>query len=341
MGRTRKSRKDLPERMYFKHNAYWYLGKDNKWQRLGVKISEAYRGYADIVVQRENITLLKQVIEKYQKEVLPDKAANTITNETTALERLKKVLGDKKPRDIKPSDIYQYMEKRAMLNGKTQANYEKIVLSNLFNAAIKWGMTDTNPCKQVKKITIKANEKHNHYLTDDEFLLLYSNASPFVQTVMDIAYLTGLRKGDILKIKFADIQEKELHVLTQKTKTKMVFQIEGDLAEVIKRARALRRPVFSPFLFCAKTGKPMSRFNFDNQWQELKKKCGLGNADIHFHDIRAKALTDADRQGFNAQLMAGHATREMTDHYIKTQQIDRVKPLKRIAAKQENIRQTP
>ena len=85
----------------------------------------------------------------------------------------------------------------------------------------------------------------------------------------------------------------------------------------------------------------MSRFNFDNQWQELKKKCGLDKADIHFHDIRAKALTDADRQGLNAQLMAGHATRGMTDRYVKTQQIDTVKTLKRITAKQENIRQTP
>ena len=381
MGRKRQSRRDLPERMYFKHGAYWYVDKtrvnitdpktnqklkgnlnyttdgrcninlDNgthltlslneiknyklnfEWTRLGVKISEAYRGYAEIVGQRENITTLKQVIERYQKEVLPDKAANTISNETTALDRLKKVFGEMTPRDIKPTIIYQYMEKRAMLNGKTQANYEKIVLSNLFNSAIRWGVTDLNPCKQVKKISIKANEKHSHYLTDEEFTLLRSNASPFIQSVMDIAYLTGLRKGDILKIKFADIRENELHVDTQKTKKKMVFQIEGDLEDVIKRAKALRRPVFSPFLFCARTGKPMSRNNFDNQWQELKKKCKLENADIHFHDTRAKAITDADRQGFNAQLMAGHATRGMTDHYIKTQMIDRVKPLKKITEK--------
>ena len=34
MGRIRKSRKDLPPRVYVKHNAYYYVFPNGKWQRL-------------------------------------------------------------------------------------------------------------------------------------------------------------------------------------------------------------------------------------------------------------------------------------------------------------------
>jgi integrase len=48
-----------------------------------------------------------------------------------------------------------------------------------------------------------------------------------------------------------------------------------------------------------------------------------------WHDIRAKFLTDADRQGEDAQAIAGHANRSMTERYIKAQRIEVVEPLRR------------
>jgi integrase len=47
------------------------------------------------------------------------------------------------------------------------------------------------------------------------------------------------------------------------------------------------------------------------------------------HDIRAKTLTDADERGQDAQRLAGHKSRAMTDRYIKTRRIEKVKPLAR------------
>ncbi len=47
------------------------------------------------------------------------------------------------------------------------------------------------------------------------------------------------------------------------------------------------------------------------------------------HDIRAKTLTDADELGQDAQKLAIHKSRVMTDRYIKTHRIERIKPLTR------------
>ena len=55
-----------------------------------------------------------------------------------------------------------------------------------------------------------------------------------------------------------------------------------------------------------------------------------GVTDFHFHDIRAKALTDAKRQGMNAQTLAGHESEEMTAHYIKHREVETVAPVSNV-----------
>jgi integrase len=102
---------------------------------------------------------------------------------------------------------------------------------------------------------------------------------------MDIAYLTGLRKGDILKLKLSDIKNNELLVETEKTKKKLCFKVEGDLAVVIDKAKKLRRLILSPYLFCTNEGTPITKSNFGVRWHLLKKRVGLSD-NVVFHDIR-------------------------------------------------------
>ena len=43
---------------------------------------------------------------------------------------------------------------------------------------------------------------------------------------------------------------------------------------------------------------------------------------VTIHDLRAKSLTDTNRQGNNAQKLAGHADGRMTERYIRAREID-------------------
>jgi|TARA_B110000908_G_C10217467_1_gene433511 integrase len=64
-------------------------------------------------------------------------------------------------------------------------------------------------------------------------------------------------------------------------------------------------------------------------WQRVQVKWAeLGGKRFTFHDIRAKALTDAKNKGMDAQTLAGHSTAAMTDHYIKQRDYKRVTCLK-------------
>ena len=63
---------------------------------------------------------------------------------------------------------------------------------------------------------------------------------------------------------------------------------------------------------------------FDSIWRRLVQRSGL--KDVPFHDIRAKALTDAKRDGGldYAQALAGHESRNTTGGYVKARDVERV-----------------
>lgn len=328
MGRKRQTRKDLPERVYMKHGAYYFVDVQGKWRRLGKTFSEALSAYIELVAPVELHTM-GQVFDRYLADVVAAQKYNTARNKRLCIRRLRPVFCDVAPDTIKPSDVYRYIDLRQQKISKASANLDRGVLSDVFDYAIRWGVAESNPVKETRRLSVPKRER---YITDAEFNLLYQRASPLVRCVMDMAFITGLRIGDILKIKLGDIQNDELSVVTQKTGKKLVFLAVDDLAEVIARARALPRPILSTFLFCARTGKQMTTSNFDKKWRPLKIKVGLHD-NLHFHDIRSKAATDGKADGVNVQQLLGHSKSSTTDGYIKARETDRIQPLKRVNSK--------
>lgn len=98
---------------------------------------------------------------------------------------------------------------------------------------------------------------------------------------------------------------------------------------MVTRAKALKRPIRGLYLFCTRQGKPYSDTGFKAMWNRVQVKWAeSGGQRFTFHDIRAKALTDAKRLGLDAQSLAGHASLAMTEHYIKQRDYKRVISLK-------------
>jgi integrase len=62
-------------------------------------------------------------------------------------------------------------------------------------------------------------------------------------------------------------------------------------------------------------GLPYTYDGFSTLWQRARKESGIQDARIH--DVRAKAITDAEELGMDAQTLAGHASRTTTEGYIR------------------------
>ncbi len=329
--RIRSDSKKLPPRMHKKMHkkgsTYYYVtstGGQRKWTSLGKDYAKALKKWA----QMEAASLpssgeMESAIRRYLRDIVPEKAESTQRNYERACKRLIVVFGSLNIDDIKPVHIYQYLDKHPH---KTTANREIAVLSAVFTKAIRWGLTERNPCRGVER---NKETPRDRYITDDELAQLKAVATPFIRAVIDLAYITALRKGDILKIRLSDITEEGLIITQQKTGAKQCYTWTPALRQAIDNAKALpRRTVISMHLFSTRSGKPYTTSGFDSVWQRIVKKSGLKN--LHFHDIRAKSLTDASRLHGkdHAQAMAGHASVTMTERYIKSRDHQTVQPLR-------------
>jgi integrase len=82
----------------------------------------------------------------------------------------------------------------------------------------------------------------------------------------------------------------------------------------VNSAKALYGNILALTLLHNRRGKAPDYSTIKIQWDKARRAAGV--LDARIHDIRAKALTDAKRQGLDATALAGHASPAMTARYI-------------------------
>lgn len=314
----RKKDKHLPARVYKKHGAYYYVDVKKKWHRLGASFSEAMAGWAKLIDSPNiKINTMTQLFDRYMKEVAPLKAKSSYRANLIQMSYLRIWFGDMQPDEITPVDIYKYIDRRA-LKAPVSANREKALLSHCFSMAIRWGVVRDNPCRGVKRITEKPRTR---YIEDNEFFAVKSIATDRIKLIMDFAYLTGQRIGDILSIMLTDISEDGIKIEQNKTGSKLLIMWTEELSACIDKIKKLpRSKIYSIMLFCNRRGEPLTYDGFSTMWHRTMKKAvaqNLINEKFTFHDIRAKAASDAKNIGHASSLL-GHTNQQFTEKtYIR------------------------
>jgi len=205
------------------------------------------------------------------------------------------------------------------------ANTGKSILSNVLAIAVRRGLIERNPAREVDNLTVK---RRTRYLTDEEYLAIRAQAHPVLAAAMDLSYATGSRIGDILEIRLSHISPDGLLIRQEKTNKLQMFSRNPALDKALENARAIRRSVRGLFLLCTERGRKYQYAVLNRLWIEARTAAGVENA--RFHDIRGKSATDAKRSGQDYQALLGHTTKAMSDSYIKLEDAQIVEPLKRV-----------
>ncbi|MFA5922568.1 MAG: tyrosine-type recombinase/integrase [Methylococcaceae bacterium] len=315
----------LPPRVYQKHGAFFYVtNPDRKWIRLGQNESEMYQALAKLKTTDVRQGMMSEFIERYEKEIIPTKAPRTQIDNLSEIKNLKQAFGKMRPEHIKPKHVYAYMDARGT-KAKTRANREKSLLSSIFSYLIRWGVVEDNPCKNVKGFQEKAR---NRYVEDWEYEAVLSLASPVLRAAMEIAATTGMRQGDILKLKYTDLTENGVPVTQNKTGKKQIFEWTPALKAAIQSAKQHPRHADSLiYIIANERGQQYTSEGFKCNWQRLMNKAletGVINERFTFHDLRAKAGSDAED---NAQKLLGHASATTTKR-VYERKPSMVKPIR-------------
>lgn len=230
---------------------------------------------------------------------------------------------------LRPEHMLQYFDARS---SKVSAKKEIKFLSVVCNWARSRGfMTAPNPVAGVTR-QMKVKETRDIYVTDDMLALVYKHADPIIQDALDLAYLTGQRPADVLKMRWSQVAEGALWVQQGKTKQKLRIDIAGELALLLDRIKA--RGLIGMTILADPKGQALKAFgyfrsHFDKARAAAAKEAGeLGIEFVRFQfrDLRAKAASDIESMA-QARKLLGHATEEMTRHYVRTRVGERVSPI--------------
>ncbi len=198
--------------------------------------------------------------------------------------------------------------------------------------AIRWGLIADNPCKHVKNLT---ENRRDRYISDEEFESIKKIAPDHLKNIIDFAYMTGLRQGDILEMPLSSLSTEGIFVLISKTsrntKQKILIEWSDELKRIVSLAQFRANQLKSSYLFPNLSGKKYTSSGFQSNWQKLLKKAldeKIITERFHFHDIRRKTASDVENISGreSARQLLGHSDQKTTAIYISG--VQKVKPVK-------------
>jgi integrase len=321
--------RSLPSRWRFKHGAYYFRvprGLEAEWDgkqefRLGSTVAEAYREWAMRLESAEGIRLLGDLFDRYAAEVVPGKAPKTQLSNQLSLRRLRAVFGQVPVAALKPRHAYRYRDEVTRKHGAASANRDLEVLSHSLTKAVEWGILDNNPVKgQVRKNSIKRRER---YVQDWEIHEALAVASPMLKAYIILKLLTGLRRGDLLRLQANHIRADGLHVTMSKTRSRLVIEWTAELREAVDAAIASKMLASSPHVFCTRRGGRYIRSDgsapsFDSLWRRFMERV-LRDTVVkeRFQEKDLRKKTASDMSADHAQRLLGHASGATTTRHYR------------------------
>lgn len=330
---------NLPPRMIAvrkRSRTYYYFDRGyaekKRYVALGSDFIEAMRKWVELEQGNARIAAARlltfdDVADRYVREELPQKASRTQRDYLAQLVHLRKWFGDGPLAKIEPIHIRQYLDGRR--KSPVRANREIALLSAIWNHAREWGATDRpNPVSGVRR---HGEKPRTTYITDAQYQALYAVAPEVLRDAMDLAYLTGQRPSDALRMRETDIRDGCLEVRQSKTGTPLRIEIVGKLATLIDRLRARKSgmKIHDTALIVGVHGKAVSQHYIRTLWVDARNKSKLP-AELQFRDLRAKAVSDKEDATGNireAQALAGHTTVAMTEVYSRKRRGKKVRPV--------------
>lgn len=323
---------------------YFYVGRQDGKTReipLGTDLAQAKRKWAELEGgdTPKDPRLLGAILDRYQTDIIPTKAPRTQRDNLAQIAWLRKVFEDVAIDDITPQMIAQYRDLRGR-KAPVRANRELAQLSHVFNMAREWGYTAReNPVKGVRK---NKETPRDYYADDEVWLAVHDCATQDLKDALDLAYLTGQRPADIMKMKITDIQNGALEISQNKTGKKLRILLSGEhglnhLGQLIERIKSRPTKIKSFSLIHDSAGYPLSpamlRGRFDKAraqaatFAESEGKTELAQRirAFQFRDARPKAASEIDLEA--ASKLLGHADKALTERVYRRIG-DTVKPVK-------------
>jgi integrase len=207
-------------------------------------------------------------------------------------------------------------------------------LKTIVNQALTNNLIDRNPIRGVK--LFKENNVRDRVLSREEYQRLLEACLGHLVLIVTLAYRTGMRKGEILGLRWDQLRLAEKVVLLDpkdtKTNEAREVPLDDELAEALRR---FPRVLSCPYLFTVK-GKRIE--DCKTAFNAACRRAGI--RDFRFHDLRHCAVTNLRKAGVPQNVImsiSGHKTDSMLRRYDKVDREDRRVALEQVKRLRESV----
>ena len=198
---------------------------------------------------------------------------------------------------ITPADIHIVMQARGQKSIR-RANLELTWFKNVFANAQRLGLVKVSPAKDLLPLRLNQKQKaaqraKKRHVSDEDYNAILATVTAPVQVAMEVSYCTGIRQGDVLKLKWEDIGE-SMYVMEGKTDNEYYKKISPRLSAALELAKTLPGHAHGGWVVRSRTGQRYTRSGFGANFKRAKNKLPKAQQ-FTFHDIRHKAITEAER----------------------------------------------
>lgn len=259
-------------------------------------------------------TTLGQLLERYQREISPTKRGSV--QEIQRIDVLRRHdLAYRTLIGLSQQDIASFRDERLQSVAPSTTVRELAILSHVLEVAIRdWGLPlAKNVVKLVRRPVIR-NERSRRLTGDEEQRLLDGCSGgkiPYFRTLIILAIETGMRRGELLGLKWSDVSHNRRVISLALTKN-------GTSRDVPLSQRAFDAlmdwksyaDVDQAIVF------PMKAGSLEQAWYRLLARVGITG--LRFHDLRHEGVSRLFERGLNVievSSISGHREMRMLKRY--------------------------
>jgi integrase len=246
------------------------------------QVANGFNPFAKLPAAPKEMTF-KQLVDKYITDYAQHKIKRWkyIIND---MDRQSKSLYNMGISTIQKSDIIKIFDYLSRNTGKTTANRFVARMSSIFNQAIEWELLEKNPATRIKKH--RENER-DRYITAEEvdrfFEAVEAEKNPVMRDFILIALYTGIRKSNVMSLRWKDISfiNRTCYLKDTKNGDSQHVALPDEAIEILEERH---KTANSDWVFPSENSASGHIEEPQKAMARIKKRAGLENLTIH--DLR-------------------------------------------------------
>lgn len=280
---------------------------DEAAMELRLEVGRVFRAEQGLTPEKEPLTF-NELADMYLRDYARANKRSWMTDEYR-LRALHKYFDDFLLPEITPQTIERFRSER-LRSGEASStvNRRMALLKRMLNLAIDWGYLSKNPVCKVRFFSEKENERVR-VLTEDEESRLLRCCPDYLRTILLVALHTGMRRGEILNMKWSevDFSTNDIRIPHSKGGRPRFIPVNQTLKGILLGLQE-------------NNPKGVQIFPYKNIRMDFERACRQAElVDFSFHDLRRTFGTRLLERGVNIVTISryyGHSSVLVTQRYL-------------------------